>query len=38
MGEVGRDFWRSSGPTPLLKQSDLEPVAQDRVQMVVEDL
>ena len=27
--EVGRDLWRSSVPTPLLKQGHLEPVAQD---------
>ena len=27
--EVGRDIWKSSGPTPLLKQDHLEPVAQD---------
>ena len=31
---MGRDLWRSSGPTPLLKQGHLEPVAQDHVQMV----
>ena len=29
MAEVGRDLWRSSGPTPLLKQGHPEPVAQD---------
>ena len=33
MVEVGRDLWRSSGPTPLLKHGHLEPVAQDYVQM-----
>ncbi|KAK4810954.1 hypothetical protein QYF61_013362, partial [Mycteria americana] len=31
MVEVGRDLWRSSCPTPLLKQGHLEPVAQDHV-------
>jgi len=30
--EVGRDLWRSSGPTPLIKQGHLEPVVQDHVQ------
>ena len=30
MVEVGRDFWRLSGPTLLLKQGHPEPVAQDR--------
>jgi len=38
MAEVGKDLWRSSGPTPLLKQGYLEPVAQDHVQMVLEYL
>ena len=32
MVDVGRDLWRSSGPTPLLKQGQLEPVAQDHAQ------
>ncbi|KAM6360345.1 uncharacterized protein FN964_005584 [Alca torda] len=36
MVEVGRDFWRSSDPTPLLKQSQLEPVAQEQVQKTLE--
>jgi len=31
MVKAGRDLWRSSGPTPLLSQCHLEPVAQDRV-------
>ena len=36
--EVGRDLWRSSGPTPLLKQGHLELAAQDHVQMASEYL
>lgn len=32
MAEVGRDRWRSSAPTSLLKQSQLQPLAQDYVQ------
>jgi len=32
MAEVGRTFWSSSGPTLLLKQGHLEPLAQDYVQ------
>lgn len=36
MVEVRRDFWRSSGPTPMLKQGDLDPVAPDRVQTAFE--
>ena len=36
MAEVGRELWRSSGPIPLLEQGNLEPVAQDRVQMAFE--
>ena len=35
MVEVGRDLWRSSGPTSLLKQGHLELVVQDQVQMIV---
>ncbi|XP_042647874.1 ankyrin repeat domain-containing protein 26 isoform X6 [Tyto alba] len=31
MGEVGRDFWTSSGPTSLPKLDHLEVVAQDYV-------
>lgn len=31
MIEVGMDFWRSSGPSLLLKQDHLEMVAQDQV-------
>ena len=36
MVEGGRDIWRSSCPTPLLKQGHLDPVAQDRVQIAFE--
>ena len=36
--EVGQDLWTSSGPTPLLRQGHLEPVAQDRVQVAFEYL
>ncbi|KAK4831098.1 hypothetical protein QYF61_015296, partial [Mycteria americana] len=38
MVEVGRGLWRSAGPTPLLKQGHLEPVAQDHFQMAFEYL
>ncbi|KAK4810494.1 hypothetical protein QYF61_004274, partial [Mycteria americana] len=38
MVEVGRDLWRSSGPTPLCQQGHLEPVAQDHVQTAFEHL
>ena len=38
MVQVGRDLWRLSGLTPLLKQGHLEPVAQDHVQMAFEYL
>jgi len=38
MVEVGRDFWRSSCPAPLLKEGDLEQVAQRYVQMSFEYL
>jgi len=38
MAEVGRDLWRSSGPTTLLKQSPMELVAQGFVQMAFEYL
>lgn len=31
MVDVGRHFWRSPGSNSLLKQSYLEPVAQDLV-------
>ena len=34
MAEVGRDLWRSSGPTPLLKQGHLEPVDQGCYRML----
>lgn len=36
--KVARDLWRSSGPTPLLKQRHLDQFAQDYGQMAVEDL
>ena len=38
MVEVGRDLRRSSGPTTLLKQGHLDPVAQDHVQAASEYL
>jgi len=38
MAEFGRDPWRSSGPTLLLKQDHQEPGAQDHVQMAFECL
>ena len=38
LAEVGRDVWRSSGLTPLLKQGHLEMVAQDHAQMAFEYL
>jgi len=28
MIKAGRDLWRSSGPTPLLKQEHLEQIAE----------
>jgi len=34
--KLGKDLWRPSGPTPLLKQGHLEPVAQDHLQMAFE--
>jgi len=33
MAEVGRHLWSSSGPTSLLKQGHLQPVAQEHVWM-----
>ena len=36
MAEVRRHLWRSSGPTPLLRQGHLQPVAQDCVQVAFE--
>lgn len=36
--EIGRDLWRVSGPTPLLKQGHTEQDAQDHVQAVSEYL
>ena len=38
MAEVGRDLWKSSGPTPLLKLGHLKPVAQGHVQTAFEYL
>jgi len=38
MVEVARHFWRSSVPTPLLRQCHLELVAWDHVQMAFEYL
>ena len=38
MAEVGRDLWRSSAPTTLLKQGHLQLVAQDHVQTAFEYL
>ena len=38
MAEDGRDLQRPSGPTPLLKQGHLQPVAQDRVWTAFENL
>ena len=35
MLEDGKDFWKSSGPAPLLKQNHLEQAAQDHVQTVL---
>lgn len=35
---VGRDLWRSSGLTPLLKQSHLEQVVQNYIQAAFEYL
>nr|XP_009479083.1 PREDICTED: transmembrane protein C5orf28 homolog [Pelecanus crispus] len=35
---VGRVFWRSSSPSPLLKQAHVEPVAQHHVQTAFEYL
>lgn len=31
----GRDIWRASNPTPLLKQGNLQPVVLDHVHMVL---
>lgn len=36
MFEVGRDLWRSPGPTPFLKQGHLEQDAQDHIQKAFE--
>lgn len=35
---VGRDLWRSSDPSSLLKQGHHEPLAQDHTQEAFEDL
>lgn len=32
---VGRNFWRSPGPTALLKQGHKEQVSQDRDSMIL---
>jgi len=36
--ELGRDFWRSSGPATLLRQGHLEQAAQHHVQASLEYL
>jgi len=36
--KVGRELWRSSSPTPLLKQGHLQPVSQDHDQTAFEYL
>lgn len=36
MVEVGRDLWRLSGPSTLLKQSHLQLIVQDHVQTAFE--
>jgi len=38
MVDVGRDLWRSPGPTPLLKKGRLKPVAEDCIRMAFEHL
>lgn len=38
MVKNGRDFWRSSGQTHLLKQGYVDEVAQDHAQVALEDL
>jgi len=38
MAEVGRDLWRSSCSTPLLKQGHLEPVDHDCIRVAFEYL
>ena len=38
LSEVGRDFWRSSCPAPLLKQGHLDPVVQNCIQTTFESL
>lgn len=38
MFETGRNLWMSSGPSPLIKQGHLEPVAHDCVLMGFEYL
>lgn len=32
--EAGRDLWRSSSPMPLIQWDEMEPVAQDYVQLL----
>lgn len=36
--EVGRDLWKPSDPTLLLKQGHLEPLAQAHVQTAFENV
>lgn len=38
MADVGRDLWKPYSPTPLLKQGNLDLVAQDHVQLSFEFL
>lgn len=38
MVKVERDTWRSSGPTPQLKQGHLQQAGPDNVQMAFENL
>lgn len=35
---VGRDMWRSPGPTPLFKRGHLEQVTQDQVRVAFDYL
>jgi len=36
--QIGRDLWRTPGPSPLLKQGHLELLVQDHVQTAFEYL
>lgn len=38
LSDVGKDLWRSTCPTTLLKQVQLDLVAQDHTQVVLESL